>query len=211
MLSAETIHPEGPRYAASLVLVPGLWTPADACRRFAGYLAHRGWESHVVDLERHGGVVARGTAVASYAAELSVPPILIGHDAGAWVALEAAVHRPPAAVVLLAPLDPGAVTARSLGLSLGAVLAVLLGRGVSLAPGVAPADAPLLRDLLWRRWAMPQVDAPVLSVPGSAPSLLGSATWQATADRVHRWLVQQLGAPLLELYPEAMAERDEEE
>ena len=28
---------------------------------------------------------------------------------------------------------------------------------------------------------------------------------------VHRWIVQRLGAPLLELYPEAMAAREEEE
>jgi pimeloyl-ACP methyl ester carboxylesterase len=230
MLSAETIHPEGGRYSASLVLVPGLWVAADAWRRAAGYLAHRGWESHLVDLRGCGGVAARGAAVAAFAAELPVPPILIGHDAGALVAVEAAGQRAPAAAVLLAPLDPARVSARTLGLSVGGVVAVMLGRRVQLAADLTPEDPALLRDLLWRRWTPPCVHAPTLSVvsgeaarrppvlgaeqqavAGAGRSLLAAATWQATADLVHRWLVRRLGAPLLELYPEAMAEREDEE
>jgi hypothetical protein len=41
--------------------------------------------------------------------------------------------------------------------------------------------------------------------------ILAGPSWQRTVDVVHRWLVQRLGAPLLELYPEAMAEREAEE
>ena len=228
MLSAETIHPEGGRYAAPLVMVPGLWTSPEVWRRFAGYLAHRGWESHVVDGPAEG-VAARGAAVAGYAAELAVPPILIGHDAGALVAVEAAACGPAAAVVLLAPVDPAGVTTRELGLSLGGVLAVILGRPVPLRGDPAAGDPALLRDLLWHRWQPPRVAAPLLAVvpeaarrppfpgveqrtvPGAERSLLAAPSWQATADLVHRWLVQRLGEPLLQLYPETMAERDDEE
>jgi len=33
-------------------------------------------------------------------------------------------------------------------------------------------------------------------------------TWAALVNLVHRWLIQRLGAPLLEQYADAMAERD---
>jgi pimeloyl-ACP methyl ester carboxylesterase len=46
---------------------------------------------------------------------------------------------------------------------------------------------------------------------GAPHCLLGSAHWLACASRIHRWLVQRLGEPLLELYAETMAERDESE
>jgi pimeloyl-ACP methyl ester carboxylesterase len=46
---------------------------------------------------------------------------------------------------------------------------------------------------------------------GAPHWLLGSAHWLACASRVHRWLVHRLGEPLLELYAETMAERDEGE
>jgi hypothetical protein len=35
--------------------------------------------------------------------------------------------------------------------------------------------------------------------------------WQNAVALVHRWLVQRLGEPLLELYAETMAERDAED
>jgi pimeloyl-ACP methyl ester carboxylesterase len=49
----------------------------------------------------------------------------------------------------------------------------------------------------------------VLQDAGAWP--LSGPAWQAVVGAVHRWIVQRLGAPLLELYPEAMAAREEEE
>src|SRR5207302_1288969 len=50
MLSADIVRPESARYATSLLCVPGLWAGAGVWRGFAGYLAHRGWESHLLDV-----------------------------------------------------------------------------------------------------------------------------------------------------------------
>jgi pimeloyl-ACP methyl ester carboxylesterase len=48
-----------------------------------------------------------------------------------------------------------------------------------------------------------------LEVAGHWP--LAGPAWQEAVGRVHRWIVQRLGAPLLERYDEAMAERDAED
>jgi pimeloyl-ACP methyl ester carboxylesterase len=236
MLPADIVHPEGGRYAAALVLVPGLWMAPAAWRAFAGYLGHRGWESHLVDPRSRGGIVTRSEAVAAYAAALPVPPVLIGHDAGVPIALEAARRGPAAAIVALAPLVPRAVSVRALGLGLGSVLAILAGRPVADPAGV-PEDAALVREILWGSPPTPTT-VPTLVVTGETDPLLPAAVaqrlvhtlgadeerihspgrsplagrnWQATVGVVHRWLVRQLGEPLLDLYPEAMADRDAED
>jgi pimeloyl-ACP methyl ester carboxylesterase len=46
-------------------------------------------------------------------------------------------------------------------------------------------------------------------VAGAGHWLLAGSGWEPCVGIVHRWLVQRLGDSLLELYPEAMAERDE--
>jgi pimeloyl-ACP methyl ester carboxylesterase len=128
MLPVETQHPEGPRYAASLVLVPGLWAGMAVWRGFASFLAHRGWESHLLDLRGvRGGLEARARAVAELTGSLAAPPVLVGHDAGALAALSAAGAGPAAAVVLLSPLPPGGRGARRLILDLPTRLRMALG------------------------------------------------------------------------------------
>jgi alpha-beta hydrolase superfamily lysophospholipase len=260
MLTAETLHPEGARYAASLVCVPGLWAGRPVWRGFASYLAHRGWECHLVEVrDVVGGVAARGAAVADYAAALPGPAILLGHDAGALVALAAAAGHAPSAVVLLAPVPLGGRGVRLLVLSPRSLVALLAGRRVPppegrsaagwldlpapLAAGVRPAlgseDAESVRDVVWGRFrpALPAgVPALVVSgeddhtlTPRAAAMLAGTlgaeqrllrgighwalagSRWQDTVALVHRWLVQRLGEPLLELYAEALAEREGED
>jgi pimeloyl-ACP methyl ester carboxylesterase len=104
-----------------------------------------------------------------------------------------------------------------------------------LAADLAPDDAATVWDLAWGRRALPRAaGVPALVIagehdpllpPDAAASLARAAgaelrvlagaghwpfagpSWQATVALVHRWLVQRLGAPLLELYAEAMAER----
>jgi pimeloyl-ACP methyl ester carboxylesterase len=194
MLTAEIQHAEGARYRACLVLVPGLWAGPAAWRGFAAYLAHRGWESHMLDLRGQGGLAARGAAVAEYAGSLPAPAVLIGHDAGAPAALAAAAARLPAALVLLAPVLPGSRGLRGLVGRPGSVLALLRGRPVArpdvaalarawgetgaaalrLAATLAACeDAAVVREVAWRRRAsVPAVRAPVLLLGGGRDPLL---------------------------------------
>lgn len=254
MLTAEVVPPEGARYASTLLLVPGLWAAPSGWRRCAGFLAHRGWECHVVDVRAvPGGIAARAASVAEYARGVEGRAVLIGHDAGAWVAAHAARPANAAAVVLVAPLVPGRSPVRGIAFDLRVLWALLAGRPVP-APGVAaerlwsevpgrpvpvqtfPDDPVAVREVLWGRvGAAGAAGVPTLVVsgqhdpflaPDSAAALagrlggeatvlpeaghwpLGPRFFQATAGVIHRWVVRQLGAPLLELYPEAMAARD---
>src|SRR5439155_249080 len=114
MLSADIVRAESARYTTSLLCIPGLWSAPLVWRGFASYLAHRGWESQLLDVRAvDGGIATRAAAVAAHAAALSAPPVLIGHDVGGVVALAAAARAPAAAVVLLAPVVPGSAPARS--------------------------------------------------------------------------------------------------
>jgi pimeloyl-ACP methyl ester carboxylesterase len=48
-------------------------------------------------------------------------------------------------------------------------------------------------------------------VPGAGHWPLAGPRWQDTVALVHRWVVQRLGEPLLDLYAEALAEREGED
>lgn len=261
MLTAETVHAEGARYAACLVLVPGLWAGPEVWRGCAGFLGHRGWECHLLDLRGlAGGLEARAAAIADYTAALPAPAVLVGHDAGGLAALLAARRTSAAALVLLAPLAPGSRAARALVRSPSRLLALVRGRPVpppagrgavllagglpeplraSVLGGLAAEDPAVVRDVAWGRVALaPAVGVPTLLVAGEHDPLLPPAAaaalartlaaeqsvlsaaghwplagprWQPAVDLVHRWIVRRLGAPLLELYTEAMAERDGED
>jgi pimeloyl-ACP methyl ester carboxylesterase len=93
---------------------------------------------------------------------------------------------------------------------------VLWGRGgPPVAPRVPTLVATGARDPL-----LPEADAAALVralgaerlvLEGAGHWPLAGAQWQAVVGRLHRWIVQRLGESLLELYPEAMAARDEDE
>jgi pimeloyl-ACP methyl ester carboxylesterase len=107
-----------------------------------------------------------------------------------------------------------------------------------VAQGLTREDAASVRDVAWGRIqpARPAGGPPVLVLAGdrdaflpvdSAEALaravgaehrvlegaghwpLAGAGWQTAVAVVHRWLVQRLGAGLLELYEEAMADRED--
>src|SRR5206468_1368748 len=191
MLSADIVRPESARYTTSLLCIPGLWAGPDVWRAFAGYLAHRGWESHLLDVRAlDAGVAERAAAVAAHAAALPTPPVLLGHDLGSLVALAAAARTRTAAVVLLAPLVPGSAPARALALRPGTFLQLL----------PAPAAAAFARAL----------GAEHQSLDGAGHWLFAGPAWQRGVGLVHRWIIQRLGEPLLERYAEAMTEREED-
>ena len=254
MVQAIPIHPEAARYGASVLYIPGLWAGTGVWRSMASLLAHRGWEGQLLELcGLKGGLAARAAAVAVHAAGLPAPPVLIGHDAGALVALGAAARGPAAAVVMLAPLVPGNRTLGVLTRRWEAVAALVRGRPIPpprgaravRAFGVTPAavEASLVAehpavvlDVIRGRVAAPaRTGHPTLVVggeldpllPGPAGAafaatigaqwreiaeaghwLLAGPGWQEAVGVVHRWLVQRLGEQLLDLYPEAMAERE---
>jgi len=181
MLSAEPVHAEGARYAANLVFLPGLWAGPESWRAPASYFGHRGWEGMLLDLRAiPGGLAARGEAVAEFTATLPAPPVLVGHDAGALVALAAAARAPVSAIVLLSPLVPATAASRQLLRSPTALLRLLLGRPVSppdasllatwSAPpvarcGLAPESAALVRAVV-RGAVMPATTRPALALVG---------------------------------------------
>lgn len=115
-LRAEVTDPESERFTAPLVLVHGLWAGAAVWRRFASYLAHRGWRCVALerradaelDLGAHADDL--GTAIAA----LDAPPVVVGHDLGALLALRCAERA--RAIVALAPLvaPPLAATPQAL-------------------------------------------------------------------------------------------------
>lgn len=245
------VPPEGGRYATSLVFVPGLWTPALALRGMASFLGHRGWEGRIVDVVGQGALHDRAAAVVAAARGLLSPPVLVGHGAGAIVALEAARAMPVSAVALLFPHVPGRRASQALTRRWDALVALLLGRPVPAPGGTAaaaiygatppPALALDARDAVLdvvrgriSLHAVPHVPTLILSSPEDPlldPEAAGrlatslSAThhavhgghwaltgprWRDSASVLHRWLVQALGEPLLELYEEAMADRGDE-
>jgi pimeloyl-ACP methyl ester carboxylesterase len=255
MLTATPVHPEGPRYAAPLVYLSGLWVPPTVWRPAASYLAHRGWAGRLLDARAiPSGVAGRADAVAAELKKRATPPVLIGHDAGAIVALAVASIVPVRALVLVAPLVPGAPGTHAVAWRRSLPWALWRRRPIGPPPGPAgqvylaglPSDArsavasehprlladfargprlrtpdpvpptlvlagaadPVVSQADARRLA-DRLGADLVDVPTQGHWLIAAPGWQECVHRVHRWLVQRLGEDNLELYAEAMADRDE--
>ena len=104
----QTLAAEWPKFTAPLVLVPGLWCGATAWHRGMGYLAHRGWTCHALDLggDRRPVSLAEWHAAVQEAVRCcDAPPVLVGHDLGGLLALQGTIAA-LRAVVALAPLVP---------------------------------------------------------------------------------------------------------
>lgn len=119
-ITIESIASDSAKFAAPLVLVHGLWCSAAVWRKFMGYLAHRGWTCHAVNLRGHGDAGGRdqisGLGIADYVSDLQqvialceTTPVVMGHDLGGLLAL-ACAPAATRAVVALAPLVPRAIS-----------------------------------------------------------------------------------------------------
>jgi pimeloyl-ACP methyl ester carboxylesterase len=137
MLRATPVHAESARYAASLLFLPELWTPAEVWRPVASFLGHRGWESELIHLRGAGDLRSRVESVVAHARRLPRPPILIGHGAGAIVALDSARTGAASAAVLIAPLVRGSAAVGALTRRWDAIAASLLGRSIPPPRGEA--------------------------------------------------------------------------
>jgi len=241
-LSATAVHPEGPRYRAALLFLPGLWSGPGIWKAAASFLAHRGWEGYLLAPGPVGAVVA-------FAAALERSVVFVGHDGGGVVALQAAARVQAAAVVWAAPLVPGGRAVRS-AVSPWRVLSALVlgsevprpdawmrhvppsGWAVDEEPArpvvdvvrgrvpVTPAGVPTALvfgddDALCgdedRTWLMRRLGADAIAAPGPGRAPFAGPQWRNATGLLHRWLVQRLGENLLELYEEAMADRDQDE
>jgi pimeloyl-ACP methyl ester carboxylesterase len=130
MLQATPVHAESARYSASLLFLPDLWAPARVWLPAATFFGHRGWEGQLVELRGAGDLAGRTAALIEHARRLPHAPVLIGHGAGALVALEAARAGAASAAVLIAPLVPGTAGARTLTRRWDALVALALGRAI---------------------------------------------------------------------------------
>jgi pimeloyl-ACP methyl ester carboxylesterase len=255
-----TFHPEGPRYEAPLVCLPGLWSSAGTWTRMASFLGHRGWAVTVPDLVAvRGGIEARIEATERHIRTLGEAPVVIAHDAGGLVAVALARRLSIRALVLVAPLAPHSDRTHALLWSWAMVWSMVARRPVPPPTGVVadllfddlpaagratlqPEDPRMLGWLL-RGESLASIaglrspeheEVPVLVVRGRRDAalaadeaaqlaqdvggcletmegghwLLGGDAWLACAGHVHRWIVRALGARLLGLYDEAMAERE---
>jgi pimeloyl-ACP methyl ester carboxylesterase len=249
MLQTIPVHAEGARYTAPLLYLPELWAPARVWLPAATFFGHRGWEGELLELRGAGDLEMRTAGVIDHARRLPQPPVVIGHGAGALVALAASRRGGVAAAVLIAPLIPGSAPVRGLTRRWEALLALALGRPIpppsppaacrlfgEVPPGLEAETVRAVLDVVRGGPPSPaRLDVPALVVagaldpllpPGAAAGLAASLgadlieipgaghwpilapAWQRTVAAVHRWLVQRLGEPLLDLYADAMAERD---
>jgi len=193
-LIAEITNPESEKFTAALLLVHGLWERAVTWRRFAGYLSHRGWRCLAVERR------AQTTEVAAQAAELRLalaaldaPPIIVGHDLGAVLALSCCDAA--RAVVALAPLvgpplGPPPVALRHAGSWLarrrGAALAAPRGRWSTAYPERSVAEPAALVGQIVNRGcelATPRSAAPRAVFAAEQDEVTPLSAAQALAQR----------------------------
>jgi pimeloyl-ACP methyl ester carboxylesterase len=198
-LAAEVTNPESEKFTASLLLVHGLWERPTTWRRFAGYLAHRGWRC--VAVERRADAVdlaAHVRDLCAAVAALEAPPIVIGHDLGGILALGCSgIVR---ALVALAPLVASPVAAPPAALQhagnwlarwRGAPLHAPRGRWRNAYPNREVAEpAPLVRQIL-------SAASPLERPAGDGPRAVFAAEEdEVTPVPVAEALAQHVGAEL---------------
>jgi pimeloyl-ACP methyl ester carboxylesterase len=249
-LVADVWHGESERFTAPMLLVHGLWDSADAWRRFAGFLGHRGWHCIAPHLRGRRGDEPAGrfeehlSDLRAVIVALDARPVIIGHDLGALLALHTASAA--RAVVALSPLVPLPVAAQppaalaragnwwqrwrgrarsapagrwrgeypAHGLLEPAALLRQLGEepfGGPRAAGtpalVLAGEADRVTPLEAARALAERAGAELLVCAESGHGLPVDANWKRTVSIVHRWIIQRLGAALLELYEEEPEER----
>ncbi len=105
------IEGENERYAAPLVFLHGLWAGPEIWRPMAHGFAHRGWRCALADTRDSAreapGFEAWCEEVLRQLAPLDDAAVLVGHDAGALVALALAERGAVRAAVAVAPLLEG--------------------------------------------------------------------------------------------------------
>jgi pimeloyl-ACP methyl ester carboxylesterase len=128
------LPPESDRYRAELLFVHGLWVDSRIWRGVAAGFAHRGWTCVLLDRDLSSTQSERMSwtgRVERVVREREVPPVVIGHDAGALVALDLAARGAVRAAIAIAPLLGGAAAVQS---RLGRLALRLRGDAAAVAP-----------------------------------------------------------------------------
>jgi pimeloyl-ACP methyl ester carboxylesterase len=115
-LKVEVVRAESARFRHPLLLLHGLWTGGWIWRDFAGYLAHRGWDSWLPSFAGECSEGERVRQLAELRSILPAPPIIVAHDASLVIAVDAAATLDAPALVGVSPL---------VGVTCGASLGVL--------------------------------------------------------------------------------------
>ena len=200
-VTAEVTAPESERFTAPLLLVHGLWARAPVWRRFAGYLAHRGWRC--IALERRAGVADVAAHVADLRAAiaaLEAPPVIIGHDLGALLALSCADSA--RAVIGLAPLVGPPLAAAAPALRHAGTWVARLRRAPLRAPRGRWRGAYPGRDVVEPAALVHQL---LSGAPAAAPSgapvgaVFAMRDDEITSVAAARALAQHVGAELHEI------------
>jgi pimeloyl-ACP methyl ester carboxylesterase len=116
-LPIDLYSPEREKYKAPLVLIHGLWSASACWMPWATHFANLGWECRAVNLRgRQGDNAAAELKRLTFAdcvddvrqviRAAPFPPVIVAHDLGASIALEAAAGEKASALVLVAPLAP---------------------------------------------------------------------------------------------------------
>jgi pimeloyl-ACP methyl ester carboxylesterase len=193
------VHSEGPRYATSLVLLPGMWAGPGVLRPLASFLGHRGWQGLIADFAAGPtDPEARVSAVLDLVASREAPPVLIACDGSGPIALQVARRGRVAAVVWLAPLRPGGRPLRG-AVSPWAVLRALLTGATVARPTGALARAllgtatpecqareagPVVVGMVRGRSALVSAGVPTLLLSGEHDALLPPLDAKRLADEV---------------------------
>jgi len=209
----DSVAAEAPKFTAPMLLVHGLWCTAAVWRRFMGYLAHRGWMTHALTLRGHAADSDRAAIgrvrfadylddVRRVVAACDAPPVVVGHDIGALLALHCRPQEVRAAVAV-APLVPDGSAPGLRFLGLGARFAMWRTRALPAptghvavdyfgpgAPGGTTPDSGCVAGELMRN----EIPAPAAS---GVPTLIIGGTRDVIAppDAVRR-LAQPVGATL---------------
>jgi len=227
------------KFTAPLLLVHGLWDRYESWRLFAGFLSHRGWRCAAIDVAAVDSATDLRTGLAAAIEAIAAPPVVVGHDFGGTLALQEAGRAravvalaPLSAAAAPALNSAGSWLARRRGVALGPP------RGPwrsAYDPAARVVESPRLLAEVAREREIQPAPVPALVVSGSADPVvpveaaraLAAATaadlevvegghllhrddhWERRVAIVHRWLVRNLGADLLALYEEAMADREE--
>jgi len=101
------IEPESDRYRAELIFLAGLWVGSSIWRTIAAGFAHRGWRCVLLDRPDPAGAEHWPAAVAEAVRARAAKPILVGHDAGALLALDLAARGLVRGAIAVAPLLDG--------------------------------------------------------------------------------------------------------
>ena len=104
------LPPESERYRAELLLLHGLWVDSRVWRGVGAGFAHRGWTCLLAGpapSSAESDAPSRLSRAEAAVRGREVPPVAVGHDAGALVALELAARGLVRAAVAIAPLLDG--------------------------------------------------------------------------------------------------------